>query len=107
MRIIELKIGTTMKKANRWTKASATENVRIEQPLDRLVDEMGAREQRRLTSPLRPSSGIHEIMRITFEVQNGIVQTRNSTICIGRRADVEGEEIGDGEADDERQSARR
>ena len=26
MRIIELKIGTTMKKVKRWTKASATEN---------------------------------------------------------------------------------
>ena len=35
-----------------------------------------------LTRPLRPSSGIHEIMRITFEVQNGIVQTRNSAICM-------------------------
>ncbi len=33
-----------------------------------------------LTRPLRPSSGIHEIMRITFEVQNGIVQSRNSPI---------------------------
>ena len=32
-------------------------------------------------TPLRPSSGIHEIMRITFEVQNGMVQRRNSTTC--------------------------
>jgi hypothetical protein len=34
-----------------------------------------------LITPLRPSSGIHEIMRITFEVQKGMVQTRNSTTC--------------------------
>ena len=33
-----------------------------------------------LTSPLRPRSGIHEIVRMTFEVQNGTVQTRNSAI---------------------------
>ena len=52
-----------------------------------------------LTSPLRPSSGIHEIMRITFEVQNGTVQSRNSTICMVERAHVEGEEVRDREAD--------
>ena len=34
-----------------------------------------------LTSPLRPSSGTQEIMRMTFEVQNGMVHTRKSTIC--------------------------
>ena len=35
-----------------------------------------------LTSPLRPSTGIHEIMRMMLEVRNGTVQTRNSTICM-------------------------
>jgi len=35
-----------------------------------------------LTTPFRPSNGTHEIMRMTFDVQNGMVQTRNSTICI-------------------------
>ncbi len=33
------------------------------------------------TRPLRPSSGIQEIIRITFEVQNGMVHTSASTIC--------------------------
>ena len=35
-----------------------------------------------LTSPLRPSTGIHEIMRMMLEVRNGTVQMRNSTVCI-------------------------
>jgi hypothetical protein len=35
-----------------------------------------------LTSPLRPSSGTHEIMRITLEVQKGTVHSTNSTVCI-------------------------
>jgi hypothetical protein len=36
--------------------------------------------------PLRPRNGIHEIMRMMFEVQNGMVQTRNSTVCqVGER----------------------
>jgi hypothetical protein len=35
---------------------------------------------------LRPRNGIHEIMRMMFEVQNGMVQTRNSTVCqVGER----------------------
>ena len=41
-------------------------------------------------------------MRITLEVQNGIVQIRNSAVCIADRAHVKGEEIGDREAEDER-----
>ena len=32
------------------------------------------------TSPLRPSRGIHEIMRITLLVQKGTVQTMKSTV---------------------------
>ena len=32
--------------------------------------------------PLRPRKGIQEIMRMMFEVQNGIVQSRNSAICM-------------------------
>ena len=31
-----------------------------------------------LISPSLPSSGIHEIIRMMFEVQNGTVQSRNS-----------------------------
>jgi len=34
-----------------------------------------------LNSPLRPRNGIHEIMRMTLEVQNGTVQIRKSAIC--------------------------
>ena len=34
-----------------------------------------------LAMPLRPRNGIHEIMRMMFEVQNGIVQSRKSAIC--------------------------
>ena len=34
------------------------------------------------TRPLRPSSGTHEIIRITLLVQNGTVQTMNSTVCV-------------------------
>ena len=52
-----------------------------------------------LTRPLRPSSGTHEIMRMTFEVQNGTVHSTNSTVCMRRRAHVEGQKVGDGEAE--------
>ncbi len=34
-----------------------------------------------LISPFLPSSGIHEIMRMMFEVQNGTVHSRNSPIA--------------------------
>jgi hypothetical protein len=34
-----------------------------------------------LISPSLPSSGIHEIMRMMFEVQNGTVQSRNNPIA--------------------------
>src|SRR5256885_215293 len=34
-----------------------------------------------LNSPWRPRKGIHEIMRMTLDVQNGTVQRRNSAIC--------------------------
>ena len=37
-----------------------------------------------LIQPLRPSKGIHEIMRITLEVQNGIVITVKITVCAAR-----------------------
>ena len=55
-----------------------------------------------LKRPLRPRKGIQEIMRMTFEVQNGTVQSRKSAICQQQVADVEDEEVGDREADDER-----
>ncbi|MDT4850260.1 hypothetical protein FQZ97_844060 [compost metagenome] len=35
-----------------------------------------------LINPLRPSSGTHEIMRITLEVQNGTVHRMNSAVCM-------------------------
>ena len=35
-----------------------------------------------MTRPLRPSSGTHEIMRMTFDVQNGIVHTTNSIVWV-------------------------
>lgn len=80
MRIMELKIGTTMKNVNRWTNARTTENSEnsshssgwstIFIPTSAL-----------LTSPLRPSKGIHAIMRMTFEVQNGMVHSRDRPIC--------------------------
>ena len=34
-----------------------------------------------LTRPFLPSNGIHEIIRITFDVQKGIVHSKNSAIC--------------------------
>ena len=43
-------------------------------------------------------------MRITFDVQNGMVQSEEEHHLPGLGADMEGEEIGDGEADDERRS---
>ena len=43
---------------------------------------------------------------MTFEVQNGIVQMSDQRHLHGERSDVEGEEIGDGEADHERASAQ-
>ena len=33
------------------------------------------------TSPFLPKRGIHEIILITFDVQNGIVQSKNNAIC--------------------------
>ena len=34
------------------------------------------------TSPLRPKSGTQEIMRITFDVQNGMVHRTNNNVCM-------------------------
>ena len=80
MRIIELKIGTTMKNVNRWTSASTTENSENNSHSSGCwIKPMPSSPL--LTRPLRPSSGIHAIMRITFEVQNGMVQSSVSTIC--------------------------
>ena len=33
------------------------------------------------TSPFLPKRGIHEIILITLDVQNGIVQSKNNAIC--------------------------
>ena len=56
-----------------------------------------------LTSPSLPSSGIQEIIRMMFEVQNGTVQSRNRPIASSWLLDVEDQEIGDQEADDQRE----
>ena len=77
---MELKIGTIMKVVNRCTNASTTEK------LENSSHSTGWSTSRKpvrtsLTSPLRPSSGIQAIMRITLEVQNGIVHNTNSTTC--------------------------
>jgi hypothetical protein len=64
----------------KWTKAKTTENPEynnhscgvLVNPVDR---------KKSLTSPFLPNNGIHEIILITFEVQNGIVQRRNKAIC--------------------------
>ena len=37
-----------------------------------------------LKMPLRPRNGIHEIMRMMFEVRNGTVQSRNRPIWNSR-----------------------
>ena len=52
--------------------------------------------------PLRPRNGIHEIMRMMFEVRNGMVQTRNRPICQSRLLTMEHQEVGDVEAQHER-----
>ena len=33
-----------------------------------------------MNTPLRPRNGIHEIIRMMFDVQNGTVQSRNNPI---------------------------
>ena len=70
-----------------------------QQPLERRCRSAPTPISAWLTSPLRPSSGTHEIMRITFEVQNGIVQSDEQRRLHGDRAHVEGQEIGDREAE--------
>jgi len=54
--------------------------LRVEQPFDGLVDDMRA-HQRLIDEPVATEQRIQEIMRMTFEVQNGIVQTRKQNIC--------------------------
>ncbi len=80
MRIIELKIGTTMKKVKRCTSASTTENSENSSHSTGWLTSP-ALTRPELTRPLRPSSGIQAIMRITLEVQNGIVQSSDNPIC--------------------------
>ena len=80
MRIIELKIGTTMKKVNRCTSDSTTENSENSSHSTGCGVSLSP-VSAWFTSPLRPSSGIQAIMRITFDVQNGIVHSSVSPIC--------------------------
>ena len=55
-----------------------------------------------LNTPLRPRNGIHEIMRMIVEVQNGTEQSRNRPIFESGAAHMEDQEIGDRETEDER-----
>ena len=42
---------------------------------------MPKESKKSFTSPFLPKRGIHEIILITFDVQNGIVQSKNNAIC--------------------------
>ena len=55
--------------------------IREQQKLQRLVASRRCAISAWLKMPLRPRNGIHEIMRMMFEVQNGTVHSRNSAIC--------------------------
>ncbi|MNL55819.1 hypothetical protein D3C87_1792590 [compost metagenome] len=81
MRIMLLKMGTIMNMVYRCTKASTTEKS------ENSSHSMGVSIRPRpcrvwFTRPLRPSSGTQAIMRITFDVQNGTVQSTNSAVCM-------------------------
>src|SRR6266550_7416775 len=80
IRLIELKMGTIMNIVYRCTKARTTEKSENSSHSSGAGTAPDA-TRAVLTRPLRPSSGTHEIMRITFDVQNGIVHSRNSTVC--------------------------
>ena len=78
--IILLKIGTIIKSEYKCTKASTiakSENKRNssgESIIPRLI-------RIELNTPFRPKKGIQDIILMIFDVQNGIVHTRNKTIC--------------------------
>ena len=83
MWLIELKIGTIMKMVNRCTYASTTE--KSENSSTRSgVSMTPSLSSTVLIAPCSASTGIHEIMRITLEVQNGTVHTRNRPIATVR-----------------------
>ena len=78
---MELKIGTIMNIVYRCTKATTTEKLENRSHSTGWGANPDACKNE-LTTPFRPSSGTHETIRMTFDVQNGIVHTRNSTICM-------------------------
>src|SRR3990167_4282702 len=80
MRIMLLKIGTIMKVVNRCTKASTTEKSENSSHSTGCLT-MPMVMSASLTRPLRPKSGTQAIMRITLDVQNGMVHKTNSTTC--------------------------
>ena len=55
-----------------------------------------------LKAPLRPRNGIQAMVRMMPEVKNGMAHSRNSTVRIGGAAHVEDQEIGDVEAEEQR-----
>ena len=80
MRIMVLKIGTTMNSVYRCTKA------RITAKSENSSHSSGASIRPHsisveLAMPLRPRNGIQLIMRMMLEVRNGMVQSRNSMVC--------------------------
>src|SRR5262245_62288735 len=80
IRAIELKIGTIMKSENRCTYAITTEKLEKRRNSSGWSVTPSAIKDW-LKSPWRPRKGIHEIMRMTLDVQNGTVQSRNRAIC--------------------------
>src|SRR5690242_9586533 len=80
MRAMELKIGTIMNSVNKCTYAMITaksENNRNSSGSCVIPVAINAW----LKIPFLPRNGIHEIMRMILEVQNGTVHNKNSAIC--------------------------
>ena len=81
MRIMELKIGTIMNMVYRCTKASTTEkSENSSQSTGWFTTPRPIRPW--LTKPLRPSSGTQDTMRMTLDVQKGIVHSTKSSVCM-------------------------
>ena len=80
MRIMVLKIGTTMNSVYKCTKARITaksENKSHSSGSSITPHDISPE----LASPLRPRNGIQLIMRMMFDVQNGTVHSKKNTVC--------------------------
>ena len=73
--------------------------VREQQEGQRLMRRCRAAISALLNTPLRPRNGIHEIMRMMFEVQNGTVHSRNKPDLPQQAAHVEHQEVRHRKAD--------